>query len=382
MRANEHVRTIRKLRPLAVRHYAEARGWTLIEGIQGPLLVLNHPEHDLRQLQIPTDEQDASFVDAMSHVVMRLVELEQRPPEAILEDLQSADADVLRVRVVNPDAESGQLSLMTDVMLREGARRALLASAHSVLNPVPYHPRMSRSEAEWLLAKCRAGQTEMGSYVVKIICPLHAMKEDLDLFEPKPLMRRVTTHLMMTTAALTASIERGSVDTLIDSDAERPTLSSNLCDALARMLPETGKIELLTTWAADPRVRPPAKEQVPARVVIKSEYMPELERAAQRLRPTAQRDREEWFVGTVEALEGSVGTDGRRSGEVIFSLLLPDGESTRARATLDPNQYEIAMEAHAQGHSYVRLQGVLNRGVRGGRVEPVRQLEPWAPRSS
>lgn len=186
MRSDVRAGVIRKLRPLTVRHYAEARGWTLIDGIPGSLLVLEHPEHGLRQLQIPTDERDPSFFDAMSHVLIRLVELEQRSAEAVLEDLQSSDADVLRVRVANHDAEGGQLSLAADVALREGARRALLASACSVINPVPYHPRMSRSEPDSLLAACRAGQTERGSYVVKIICPLHAVKGDLDLFAPCP----------------------------------------------------------------------------------------------------------------------------------------------------------------------------------------------------
>jgi hypothetical protein len=379
MRSDERLRAIRKLRPLAVRQYAEARGWTRIDGIPGPFLVLGHPEHGLRQLQIPTDERDPSFVDAMSHVILRLVELEQRSTQAVLEDLQSSDADVLRVRVANHDAEGGQLSLAADVMLREGARRALLASACSVINPVPYHPRMSRSEADSLLAACRAGQTERGSYVVKIVCPLHAVKEDLDLVAPMPFTRRVTMHLMTTTSELMTSIERGNVDAFIDSDAEHPALSSNLCDALVRMQPETGQVELATTWAADPRVRPPTQDQVPTRVVIKAEYLPEIERAAQRLRPTTQGAREEWLIGTVEALEGSVGADGRRSGDVSFSLFLPDGESTRARAILDPDNYEVAVRAHARGHAYVRLLGVLHRGTRVGRIAPLRRLEPWDP---
>lgn len=191
-----------------------------------------------------------------------------------------------------------------------------------------------------------------------------------------PFTRRVTTHLMKTTSALMTSIECGSVDAFIDSDAAHPALSSNLCDALARMQPETGQIELSTTWAADPRIRPPSKEEAPARVVIKAEYLPEIERAAQRLRPSTQEAREEWLVGTVEALEGTVGAGGRRSGDVYFSLLLPDGESTRARAILDPDNYDIVVRAHAQGNAYVRLLGVLHRGTRIGRIDPLRQLDP------
>lgn len=378
MSPEDERRIVARLRPLAVRQYAEARGWIRVEGGRWRVWLLRHPEERLRQLQVPMDAEDVGFVDAMLDVLHRLGEVERRPLEAVLADLQWPDADVLRVRVANGDAEGGQLSLGADVMLREGARRALLASACSVINPVAFHPRMSRSEADTLLAACRAGQTELGSYVLKIICPLYAVDE-----EPEPFTRRVTKHLMKVTSELVTSIERTSVDAYLDAHAERPGLSSNLCDALLRMQPrrdeelksDAGHLELSTTWAADPRVPPPGEAEIPSRVVIKAAYMREIERAAQRLRPSATEAREEWLVGTVETLDGTVGPDGRRSGEVYFSLLLPDSDAMRVRAILDPEKYEVAMQAHERGRAYVRLLGVLHRGARLGRIEPLRRLE-------
>jgi hypothetical protein len=64
-----------------------------------------------------------------------------------------AEAAVLRVRIASRDAESGQLSLTADVMLRGGVRRALLASACSVINPLaahPHEPRLGRRHARGL----------------------------------------------------------------------------------------------------------------------------------------------------------------------------------------------------------------------------------------
>jgi hypothetical protein len=379
MSPEDERRLVARLRPLAVRQYAEARQWLRVE-YGGPwrIWLLRHPEQQLRQLQIPMDSDDVGFVDAMLDVVNRLAEIEQRPLEAVLADLQWPDADVLRVRVANGDSEGGQLSLAADVKLREGARRALLASACSVINPAPFHPRMSRSEADSLLAACRAGQTELGSYVVKIICPLHAVDE-----EPEPFTRRVTKHLMKVTSELVRSIERTSVDEYLDTQAERPALSSNLCEALLRMQPrpdqqfqdENGHLELSATWAADPLVLPPTAQEVPSRVVIKAAYMREIERAAQRLHPSAAGVREEWLVGTVETLDGEPGSDGRRSGAVYFSLRLQDSDPVQARAILDPDMYEVAMRAHMRGSVDVLLLGVLHRRAKISRIEPLRRLE-------
>ena len=63
------------------------------------------------------------------------------------------------------------------------------------------------------------------------------------------------------------------------------------------------------------------------------------------LRPAPSTAREEQLIGTVEQLAGAVGGDGRRSGEVVFSLL-KDGEQVRVRASLDAEQYQTAMRAH------------------------------------
>jgi len=370
----QHRVLARALRPLAVRLYAESRGWVSVP-LEARFWLVRHPDHELRQLQIPMDADDVGFVDAMLDVVARLARVEERSPESVLNDLQSPDADILRVRVASRGSEGGQLSLAADVDLREGARRALLAAACSVVNPVRYHPRLSRSEADALLSACRAGQTERGSYVVKIICPLHAV--DLP-DQTLPFTRQVTTYLMRSTARLVDNIEQDRLEQYTDdggNDSDAP-LSANLCDALLRMQPENdeGQIELSTSWAADRRIIPPTSAQAPSRVSIKAEYFAEIEQVAKLLRPSTSESGEQQLIGTVEQLSGAVGTDGRRAGEVLLTLL-KDNEQLRARASLDAAQYEVALAAHERGDAYVVLRGVLHRSPRVSRVERVRTLE-------
>lgn len=379
----QHRSLAQALRPLAVRLYAESRGWVPVPLRGVRFWLFEHPKHPLRQLDIPMDTDDVGFVDAMLDVVRRLSEIERRDPELVLSDLQSADADILRLRVASRDSEAGQLSLAADVDLREGARRALLAAACSVINPARHHPRLSRSEADGLLAACRAGQTERGSYVVKIICPLHAVELPN---QAQPFTRQVTTYLMRSVAQLVDDIEQDRLDHYehvgdVGDVGDDAPLSSNLCDALLRMQPEHdgGQLELSATWAADRRVIPPTSAQAPARVSIKAEYFPEIERVAKVLRPRASDSGEQQLIGTVEQLSGAVGADGRRAGEVLLTLL-KDDEQLRARVNLDASQYEVALAAHERGDAYVVVRGILHRGARISRVERVRGLELFDPR--
>lgn len=373
----------RSLTPLAVRDYAITRGWVVDPRAKDRFWLLTHPRHALRQLLIPKDANDPGFEDGMLDVATRIAELEQRSVSAVLADLQTADADVLRIRLVGPAAGRGDVSLATDVALRDGARRALLASACSVLSPAPYHPRLSKSAADSLLASCRAGQTEVGSYVVRVLCPLHAV-EAVSL-DPIPFTRQVTISLMRSIDDLVGAIEGGTLDSYLDAYAEHPGMSANLCEALIQLQPpvdETlaersgGEVEISTTWASDPHVPPPSPTDVPARVVIKAEYSREIERAAHRLRPGGAELGKQWYVGTVERLDGSTGDDGRRAGDVRLSVLVGEGESLRARATLDPDAYAVAVTAHERGRAYVMLYATLHRGRRIAQFGPVELFMP------
>lgn len=250
------------------------------------------------------DDEDPGYIDAMLDVIDRIAEIEDLPLEIALDNVLSSDSDVLRVRVAHRDSDGGQLPLAADVALREHARRALLSAACSVVKPAAFHPRLSRSEADQLLAACRAGQTEVGSYVVKILCPLHAVDEGLGILDPRPFTRRVTSHLMLATSGLVSSIEQSSVDAYIAEHEQRPMVSANLCEAILGMQADrdAGQVELGATWGVDPRVPPPLPSEVPSRVVIKAEYLPEIERAARILRAIPAVAHDEELIGTVDPL--------------------------------------------------------------------------------
>ncbi|MBM3460125.1 MAG: hypothetical protein FJX77_16520 [Armatimonadetes bacterium] len=89
--------------------------------------------------------------------------------------------------------------------------------------------------------------------------------------------------------------------------------------------------------------------------------------------------RPEKLFGTVESLDGTVGPDGRRAGDVLLCLFLEEGETTTARASLTADQYGIADRAHMAGRGFVWIRGVLRRGARIGRIERVEEFHLARP---
>src|SRR5262249_37714812 len=156
-------------------------------------------------------------------------------------------ADILRFREMSPDAEAGNLPFDHAVQLINATRRLLLSVAHSVLVPQPYHPRLSRTEAEEFVSRCRLGQTERGSFVLNVACPLESQLS-LPGLASEPFTRRVTNLLMRSLAALARAADTARADDLLDQ-TRNPGISANLCESLLMLRPSGNRASLTVSAA-------------------------------------------------------------------------------------------------------------------------------------
>jgi hypothetical protein len=280
-------------------------------------------------------------------------------------------ADVLRFRQVSPDTEAGTLPLDQAVRLINGTRKLLLAAAHSVLVPQPYHPRMSRSEAEEFVSRCRLGQTERGSFVLAVACPLDLQA---GLFGPhgEPFARRVTSLLMQALQELSQAADGARIDNLADP-AHHPGISANLCESLLLLRPGGARayLGISATWSR--AFLPPAHESK-RDLQLRQEVFEIAETLAPRLRSLPQ-PRIDRFFGFVDELRGQpTPNDPRPSGEVRFTLFDQEEEEIRAKADLTAEDYALAGAAHLAS-DLVSFKGILQRLPRLNRIDSVTDFE-------
>lgn len=384
---------VARINSVDARGYAIASGWRRLPGINGKVAVYNHPSSDLDQLIVPLDAGLSDYGQRMAEVVANLAEKEGRPATEILDDLLLPPSDVLRFRIDEPGSRAGSLPLDQGIELLTGARKALLSAACSVIQPQPFHSRLSRAEAEQLVRSSTLGQTERGSFTAVISCPLEAgpgpravlpptptfptfgepdieptPRQEADDQSRTPFTRQVTSLLMRSVVRITSALDGDDPDSLLNSEGHEAPLSSNFCEALLDMRPvgERSSLRLAATWSRS--LLPPAKAPPPSMVQLRREYFPAIERLAGHLRPTRE-PQVSHFIGIVDSLHGNPDEDGLVRGEVQL-LILNQEEMTRARVTLNANDYHTALEAHGVG-GYVSLNGVLFRGDRVHRIVEV-----------
>lgn len=354
------------IKPQQVRGYALAKGWQRVPGVNGEIALFNRPGGGWEQLIVPMNETLDDYARRLREVVENLAELESRPAAEVLNDLIAPDADILRYRVASPVTGRGSIPLLEGLRLLDGAKRSILASACTVVNPLPHHPRMSRTEAQQLLNACHLGQSERGSYGVSILCPLQAVEQSSGSV---PFARRTVSNLMRSLFRMVAAIEADLVPDLFKPLENEPVLSANLCEALLMMQPgkEDSFLDIHVSWATT--LQPQVARPIGVR--FKHEYFPIIEGISKRLRP-AQAPAASLFVGNVDNLSGEPGADGRMQGEATLAVMYEE-QMQMVRVDLPPDAWLTAHQALGT-HGIVKFRGVLHRGTRTHRVTGISEF--------
>lgn len=288
--------------------------------------------------------------------------------------------DTLRLRITSGREGIESLPLAFATSAIAAAQQLLLSAACTVLRPQVHHPRLSRAEAQQFLEVAQFRHTEHSSFVLKVSCAIDALDvQTPTLFgeDNVPFVRSTMLTLNRAVRQLVTAIEADRLPDFVDETKrqEAPIVSSNLCEALTHFHDEVlrNSLEMSVTWAALSPVQGADAITEPLR--IQRDYFPRIEEVRRALRDTAEH-LEDTFIGTVEQLNGEMGHNGRRAGEVILALLLSEGgEVVRARTNLTAEQYEKADEAHMTDGVFVKVAGRLHPGRQPRTVTDITDFE-------
>lgn len=367
--------------PTDLRDYAKDQGWVLLkEAAKDRLYVMTNPRFERRQLSFPMDTSAPDYTEAVMLVVDKLAAMEGRTPQAVFDSVIEVGDDGLSFRVTTPRPDEWALPLSFASSMVTGAQQLLLASACTVLKPQAHHPRLSRTEAQQFLETTKFRHTRPGSFILNVSCPVQAIDVQSPLLpdeeENAPFVRRTTMVLRRSLRELVTAIETDSLDELVEASKKGKGLlvSSNLCEALTRFEDESLKnsVEIGIRWAA--AIPRPKDEPRVSVVRVQHDYFPRIEEVRRELR-SKEPHLEDVFPATVERLDGEMGPDGRRAGEVILSLFTSDSELVRARANLNADQYAQADKAHMTEGAFVKVAGKLHPGRQPRQLSDIKSFE-------
>ncbi len=372
---------VKSITPNELRDFAKASGWILVkEAIQDELYVLNHSENKKRQIIFPSDSNAPGYLDSLQLVLEKLSEIQKIPVSTIVSYIQELHDDSIVFRISNSRNENASLPLNYAVSAINGAKEVLLSGACTVLKPQLHHPRLSRSEATELLSKSRFRHTEKGSFSLKVTTPIKAMDLHPKLFgEDIPFSRQTNLAINKALMKITESIKTDSMETLLldMKNDPAPLISSNLCKAILNFQEENENYDLVLSfkWAGELKI--PKDFPVQGIIKIEKDYFSRIDDLRIELRNTEGK-KEGSFLCSVEKLNGEIGDDGKRQGEVILNLYQGD-EVIKAKAYVNPEQYIIADKAHMTSGSYIKLKGILHPGSQTRLLDTISTFDYISP---
>ena len=355
--------------------YLVKRGWFEKKGVgRGLVRVFEYQSNKLIQARFPAiadlDDYEKVTIEGLETVA----EQERRSFAALFNDILFFSDDVLEIREAATESLNGTISLRRAGDMLSGIKSSLASAAMLEIEPKPFYVKQQRADVTTFISQCRFGQTQRGSYIMTVSCPLNAMPQqsrlnENTLFEPN-FSRRITARLYNSIALLVQAASDDNLELVIKIDDNATMLSSNFCDAVLQLMPgsEGARLDFGVRWA---KKQPFDNEKESTNYLsILKEYTPFIESVSSQLRLKATTVVVQNFFGTISTLDGRMDEDGRRYGPIIVHLTnREEGDTVTAKIDLSQEDFAKAYEIYDKMDKFISVSGILKRSTSGNKIE-------------
>ena len=345
------------INPLNVVKYLKSLNWRVLPRKNEAIKVLQcEIGGKLLQVNIPMDETLFDYKDAMYDSIATVAESEGKSLEEVFLYLLNPNSDILKIRLERKNVEVGNILLDDAIGIYENIKKLLAATAQDVLHYRKYHQGRIDTSIQKFLSECRFGQTEVGSYVISVVCPF--VDNDVrqtsifsDEYEKvNSLTRKVTVRVMENLTRIKRDIDEDNLDSLTSA-----SISANFYEALKGLNLQTEdiRVEFFAEWSPFVKSKPPINHSI----ILTYDYCQPIESIIQKLRE--HRRKTSSIIGRIKKLESSPDAKSRDKGKITVTYLDKDNRARTLTTYLDATDYKRALEAHGNGW-YVHLVGEIS----------------------
>lgn len=356
-----------KINPLAFAKYLKDTGWLQFQSKRTNVKIYQFEVGtEFFQVMIPTDKKLSDYKQAMYKAVETVAIAEQKSVRQVMLYLLNPNTDILKIRLERKEIEAGNILFDDAIRLYENVKKLLAATALDIIHPKKYHQGRMDDSVIKFLANCRFGQTEIGSYVVSVVCPFAELDENvgykqLSIFSDEEqcadsLTRQVTSRVMNNIVDIKKQIDNGNMDNLLSRE-DGTIISANFYEALngLNLDLEGADVEFIAEWS--PAVKNTACLE--NKILLSHDYYQPIESVISKLKK--EKNKSTRIIGRIKKLESSPDVEKRTMGKVTLVYLDENDKKRTASAKLEKIDYDKAIEAHACGN-HVEIVGELTGG--------------------
>jgi len=270
---------IKDINPKYVSSYLNLKGWNQEKIIADRASIWILPskqdnEDNYYEILLPLQSSIQDYAIRISEVLQTLSIVENRPVIEIINEINNIDADIIRIRVEYPDITDNTIHLDDGIRLFDSTKQLMYSISSSVVNPRPFFQGGRSKKVTDYMEKLRIGQTEPGSYIIKIISPVSDPLSDN--FE-RQVIKKLFNALEITNN-FPENIEEGEkLVEIVDTG-----ISSNFCDAILKMSQGVSKEGIQFNLSRSKNTELPSN--VSSEIKINVDALPRLKEAKEKLK--------------------------------------------------------------------------------------------------
>ena len=340
--------------------YVSDLGWKKYSGKVMSGLAVYHKYHldTLFQITVPCDREFEDYALAMRKVIATLSITEGKSEEQLILELLNPLSDILRVRHISPDVENGSILFEDAINLFENSKKLLLNAAldSSIGSYKKIYRGRPPEDVQQFINHCRYGQTEIGSYVISLVCPFvtfdQGQLQQLTLFSEEEnasvsITRRATKKLVESLSEIKQAVEDGGDLSEIIEDPEK-NISVSFIESITNLNIEkaNNSLEIKAKWAPTINSNRPGVDKIqlshdhysPLKSIV-DKYKKEDETVSQT------------FEGRISKLYASPNLEDREKGRATLVYINQLNKTSSVNLLLSKVDYDIAISAHSEGRT-------------------------------
>lgn len=307
---------------------------------------------------LPIREADVDFKRNMYELLYSVAAKAGDTVEGLALKLLNPAYDVLKWRISDEEADTGKVSLLSMNKNLTLIKDLLSVSCLDIINPQQkFHKKLKVKRVNEALQQYKFGQTEYGSFLINILCPLGDYNYAMFGMQEMPFLRKVNLHLLDAYYDIQTSISDRNQNK-VDEDVDAGIYSVNFLDAMTDVYKlSMGKnMSFCVDWSDSVPFEDIRKDRI---ISINTECAGVVEDIANKYRPKEDAAQYRELIGKVEYLGSEAEKENRMTIDAKVVVIGDDNKAMKVNATLDYARYgQIVQDAFEEGLT-VKVCGTL-----------------------
>ncbi len=314
--------------------------------------------NDEDAILIPMTNDFSDYYRVMLDSLTTIAKFENDTVKGLITKLINPTADILKWKIADEDTSLGIIPFSAMSSNIDYIKDLLSATCLDILSPSTFHKKVATKNVQEQMAKYKFGQTEVGSYILNLVCPLGYYQ--YQLFEPLindlPLSRQINLNIINNIHTIQNSIF--DCNSLLKDKVAEGTLSVNFLNALLDIYEENRDAEFTISAKWDASVPNPSNDIISC-VKLRPRCIDKVAEIAKEYTPTEPQNIEKTYFGKIINIGGEPEIDDRVDVAVTVATIGDEGKSIRVKAILNYNDFYTTIDNAFQNGLDVKVTGIL-----------------------